>query len=243
MNYPFKLCKGVQPVIWFSLMFWLFLIAQLTLWLMEACRCIWEKPASLSTSCALRSGQNWINFISVPGLNTALWHEVPQQPQHINISDSYLNFSLSFSLVLFVWDGSKQIGLRVGLYIQVFTHLKFYEISLSPSTLLGVKLWWLLGLVFYVLISVWKIHFRHSVRPNPSHLCNIELANVSPLIFYYWAHRLREQDLYHLVSPKPGRERGTPIPIRESVKRGKQPGAVVPDTHLPNSGSDAVTLL
>lgn len=39
------------------------------------------------------------------------------------------------------------------------------------------------------------------------------------------------------------REIGTPIPIRESVKRGKQAGAVVPDTLLPNSASDGVTLL
>lgn len=39
------------------------------------------------------------------------------------------------------------------------------------------------------------------------------------------------------------REIGTPIPIRESVKRGTQAGAVVPDTLLPNSASDGVTLL
>lgn len=56
--------------------------------------------------------------------------------------------------------------------------------------------------------------------------------------------RQRVQDVHHLVSPGPAmREIGTPIPIKESVKRGKQPGAEVPDTLFPDSASDGVTLL
>lgn len=110
---------------------------------------------------------------------------------------------------------------------------------------------WLLGLLFYVLISVRKIHSPHSVTPSPSHLCNIELYNTrvdeckcTPIIFLLLRPRLREQDVYHLVSPGPAiREIGTPIPIRESVKRGTQAGAVVPDSLLHNSASDGVTLL
>lgn len=88
-------------------------------------------------------------------------------------------------------------------------------------------------------------------RPNPSHLCNIELYNTRvdkckciSIIFLLLRPRLREQDVYHLVSPGPAmREIGTPIPIRESVKRGTQAGAVVSDPLLPNSASDGVTLL
>lgn len=110
---------------------------------------------------------------------------------------------------------------------------------------------WLLGLLFYVLISARKIHSPRSVTPNPSHLCNIELYNTrvdeckcTPIIFLLLPPRQSEQDVHHLVSPGPAmREIGTPIPIRECVRRGKQPGAEVPDTLFPDSARDGVTLL
>lgn len=90
----------------------------------------------------------------------------------------------------------------------------------------------------------------HSFTPNLSHLCNIELYNTTvdeckciPIILLLQPPGLWEQDVYHLLSPGPAmREIGTPIPIRESVKRGKQPGSVVPDTLLLNSANDGVTL-
>ncbi len=67
---------------------------------------------------------------------------------------------------------------------------------------------------------------------------------MSPIIFLLLPPRQREQDVHHLVSPGPAmREICTPIPIRESVKRGKQPGSEVPDTLFPDSASDGVTLL
>ncbi len=91
--------------------------------------------------CVLRPSQSWINFISVPGLSTAPWHGVPQLHQHINISDSYLNFPLSRSVPLTLrWKAADWIErvCRV-IYSGVYASVKFYETSSSSSTLLWVR--------------------------------------------------------------------------------------------------------
>ncbi len=126
--------------------------------------------------CVLRPGQSKINFYLSPWPeHSSLAWSPPATPTHKYIGQLFKFPSLSLCSSQSEMEGSRLNWESVSG--DIFRCLWICEILWDELFVLDLALSqnsrWLLGLLFYVLISARKIHSPRSVTPNPSHLCNI----------------------------------------------------------------------